>query len=125
MRSVATILVLMFISHTAMAADQLICGLVKGKTGVNKITDIERIPMLFGPDDKSGRYTEDTNVVLRHKGLKMEVNQRFEKISVEVKNNQGSVLLVIEGENNINVNVGEIDSKNGINAACVIVREEK
>lgn len=121
MRSLLTICALLIIGNTAVAADkqtgELHCGLVKGNAGKQKTTKI------ICEDVGFGSCTEYTNLELKLQGITMSVNQIFEKISIEVTDIKGKELLVIEGENRVNVNLGAVGSKNQINATCVVDRK--
>jgi hypothetical protein len=117
MRSLILISTILASTTVFAQADQLICGFVIGKAYKEKVTSIVR------EDMGNGSYTEDTNVTLKVKNLTMEVNQVFERISIEVKDSKGNVKIRMEGENTVGVDINP-DSANTLNASCTIQRNK-
>jgi hypothetical protein len=117
MRSLVLVSMILISTTVYALPDQLICGLVIGKAYKEKITNIVR------EDMGNGSYTENTFVTLKVKNLTMEVNQVFERISIEVKDAKGNVKLRMEGENNVGADINP-DSANALNASCVLKRDQ-
>lgn len=109
--------VTLLLGTSVFAQDQLVCGMVVGSKGLDKTINIVRENM------GNGSYTEYTTAELKLKGFKMEVVQVFENISIELKNAKGVTKMRAEGENKVGVDINP-DTKNTINASCVIVREK-